>query len=517
MMSTTRSGLLSFLGEPSLEFGYGQALHDPRDGLMLFGPYEALATRSVAAGVVGTAEGIALYKKWVTRISHPIFVGTPTSDSHLGRRPPFFGFEQTFGIAWDARPVAEIGIDTAELTRTLYLDDAHIRVTNVVDLFVRKIVHSVETEDAQAPQLWFIVIPDIVKKYCRPTSTVQSTLRIKAAGRMRPKDAIRSFEEPFLLDELNTNAKPYFNAPDFHNQLKAAFLKKGILTQIVLESTLNYAEFSAEPTRVQRSGQVLEAGKAWNLGSSIYYKLGGRPWKLAAAREGVCYVGLVFKRAERESNPAAACCAAQMFLNSGDGMVFKGHVGPWYTAKRGDFHLSERAACELLAEAIATYRAKHDNAAPTEVFIHGRTRLSEDELRGFQAAVPPETKVVGIQISAGDDFRFYRIRHSTPIVRGTALILDDQSGYLWTRGFVPRLQTYPGVEVPVPLRVRITSGEADLEQVMQDILALTKLNYNSCTFADGVPVTLKFADAIGEILIAGRHDGRAPLPFRHYI
>ena len=53
--------------------------------------------------------------------------------------------------------------------------------------------------------------------------------------------------------------------------------------------------------------------------------------------------------------------------------------------------------------------------------------------------------------------------------------------------------------------------------VLGDILALTKLNYNSCVFADGVPVTLKFADAVGEILTAGPMDDVSPLPFKHYI
>jgi hypothetical protein len=46
---------------------------------------------------------------------------------------------------------------------------------------------------------------------------------------------------------------------------------------------------------------------------------------------------------------------------------------------------------------------------------------------------------------------------------------------------------------------------------------LTKLNYNTCIFGDGVPVTLKFADAVGEILTAGPIKGDIPLPFRHYI
>jgi len=43
------------------------------------------------------------------------------------------------------------------------------------------------------------------------------------------------------------------------------------------------------------------------------------------------------------------------------------------------------------------------------------------------------------------------------------------------------------------------------------------LNYNACIYGDGVPVTLKFADAVGEILTAGPVPKNSPFPFKHYI
>jgi len=55
------------------------------------------------------------------------------------------------------------------------------------------------------------------------------------------------------------------------------------------------------------------------MASAAYYKAGSRPWKLAGVRPGVCYLGLVFKNDEKNVDQSAACCAAQMFLDSGDG------------------------------------------------------------------------------------------------------------------------------------------------------------------------------------------------------
>ncbi len=71
--------------------------------------------------------------------------------------------------------------------------------------------------------------------------------------------------------------------------------------------------------------------------------------------------------------------------------------------------------------------------------------------------------------------------------------------------------------MPKPLLINIRRGEVSMRTVLQDILALTKLNYNTCMLADGQPVTLKFADAVGEILTAGPLTEIPPLPFKHYI
>ena len=54
-----------------------------------------------------------------------------------------------------------------------------------------------------------------------------------------------------------------------------------------------------------------------------------------------------FKKDETTGTSKNACCAAQMFLDSGDGVVFKGALGPWYNEDTGDFHLSHEAAKAL--------------------------------------------------------------------------------------------------------------------------------------------------------------------------
>jgi hypothetical protein len=148
--------------------------------------------------------------------------------------------------------------------------------------------------------------------------------------------------------------------------------------------------------------------------------------------------------------------------------------------------------------------------------LHGRVRFEADGWRGFRAAVDSRTNLVGVRIRRESYLKLFT-KGEHAVMRGTACLRDDWGAYLWTKGYTPRLQTYPGRGVPNPLMVEVCRGKADIKTVLRDVMVLTKLNYNTCVFADGEPVTLKFADAVGEILTAGPLENIPPLPFRHYI
>lgn len=320
-----------------------------------------------------------------------------------------------------------------------------------------------------------------------------------------------------MFEEDNRAAVAYQYEVDFHNQLKARLLGKAP-TQIVRESTIAPPVDDSVKERPKRDMSKYQAALAWNLTSAGFYKAGGRPWKMDEIRDGVCYLGLVFKRDETQADPKTACCAAQMFLDSGDGLVFKGAVGPWYTPDTNEYHLSHIAAKQLVAMAVKAYAdRREDKQPPKELFIHGRVWFGDEEWKGFSEAVDPaKTRIVGVKIRDDHGLRVFRLGRR-PVLRGMAYVLHPKAAYLWTRGYVPRLRTYVGREVPRPLRIDVLRGECDIKTVLGDVLALTKLNYNGCMFADGSPVTLRFADAVGEILTAGPVTPDNPLPFKHYI
>ena len=504
---------LIHITEPRLRFGYGQAVEDPRDGLMLFGPFARGDVYGIRAGVVGTPDGIRRFKTWVARIQSPI-ASAKTTDEAL-YTPTFPGFQTIYQVPWVPKPKVEVEIDPEELRKVLLLRQRHQRVFRTVDLYASKIIAS-RTQDEEQVDVWFVVEPDDIYKYCRPKSTVAPSIRISDDSQMSEAEAKKWAKEPSLFPEVTKALEPFDFEPDFHNQLKAKLLKHQIPTQVVQESTLTPEEFLNDlgyPTRRLDKPSTV----AWNLATAAFYKAGGRPWKLHRIRPGVCYLGLVFKRDDRSGDERNACCAAQMFLDSGDGVVFKGAVGPWYSGK-GEFHLKGEAPIDIVRLALETYRQKtHSGRPPRELFIHGRTYFNDEEWAGFQKSVTSQTNLVGVRIRRSKHLKLYSLGQY-PIMRGMTYIQDPRSAYLWTVGYTPRLQTYVGKEVPNPLFVQITQGKAPIVRVCSDILALTKLNYNACIFGDGEPVTLRFADAVGEILTAGPlGNDPPPLPFRYYI
>jgi hypothetical protein len=495
--------------EPLLEFGHGQILEDPRDGLTLFGSLDPAPQYGVRAGVIGTASGIQRFERWAHQIQKP--VGLSQNEN---ARPPFPGFEATFHASWDIARVSKIQVDAAELLDALNIGDAHQRVHTAVSLYAEPILGFLRAEE-EPVDLWFVIIPGEVYKRCRPRSHVRKSESIKVAGEMSPRLARRIKENRSLFEELNKDAVPYQFEPNFRHQLKGRLLGDKVATQVIREPTIAFREFRNKSGHLAQDLSKMESAIAWNIATTAFYKTGGRPWKLAAIREGVCYLGLVFKLDERGQRRGWACCAAKMFLDSGDGIVFRGALGPWYSTETREFHLSELAAMDLMKTALTEYKLKR-GSLPQEVFIHGKVRFGSDEWRGFQIAAGREVKLVGVRIREDATLRLFKGDRNT-VLRGLAFVRDQRTAYLWTRGFVPRIQTYAGREVPVPLVVDICRGEADTKVVLQDIMALTKLNYNTCVFADGIPVTLRFADAVGEILTAGPLEGVPPLPFKYYI
>jgi hypothetical protein len=495
------------LKEPTLRFAHNQSVEDPRDGLTLFGPFDKGLVNNFSVGIIGTPEGIRRCKSWLYKINKPIY--HPTRDV---ARPFFPGFEEVFGVSINLNAIPELPVDEKLLGLFYRYDDPHVRVSEIVDLYADQLLKYIK-EGERIPRLWFVVIPDIVYTLCRPKSknTAENPIHVGISD-----PYTRQVEGWFENEDYPRWREAYKYENHFHNQLKIKLLKHRLLTQIVKEKTIAYHEYLNLTDKQRSARRNFETAIAWNLCATMYYKIGGLPWKLGDIRQEVCYIGLSFKQDRQNVDERYACCAAQMFLDSGDGTVFRGRVGPYYNPATKEYHLTREKAFELLSLALDSFKKENEGNLPKQIFIHGKTFFGDDEWAGFTDAADNKVSLIGIRIRHEKIFKLFRSKNY-PILRGSYYIKGKRTAYLWTKGFIPRLQSILGLETPNPLSVHLIRGEEDIVTVCRDILALTKLNYNSCIFCDGTPVTLKFADAIGEILTAGPNENLEILPFMYYI
>ncbi len=515
---------LIYLNEPKLIFGYNQKTIDPRDGLTLFGPYESLAPFSVKAGVVATSNGFEAYKYFVERVNKPII----STKKVYGKikideisRPSFPGFEAIFNISWPTTPEIYKELDSSKLNTLLKEKKKKKRILKVVDYYLQKILEATKKEDTQV-NIWFIIVPRNLYSRCRPGSwgsevsrEVRQFLDLTRAGQQLFNFLL---EDEEFQDDLKNE---YDSREDFHHVLKARLIQEKITipVQLIVESTLYFRDKKYN----KELDENIKAHLAWTQSTTLYYKLGKLPWKLGDIRDGVCYLGLVFKKLKTPAQKGNVCSAAQMFLKDGDGSVFRGNIGAWESKSLKEFHLDEKASCELLTLALDDYFEKW-NKYPNELFIHGRAKFSEEEWTGFKKAIEGKkaaTELTGVVIKESSNFKIFRdIEHESSnygVLRGLAFQISDREAYLMTRGFIPRLNTSSSIEVPNSLHIQITRGTSDMGKVLNDVLALTKLNYNACIFGDGVPVTLRFSDLIGNILTATENWKVDIRQFRFYI
>lgn len=203
-MKMTTPDPVTILPEPTIEFGLRQRLHDPHDGLALFGPFDAASgahPKSVTYAVVGTAQGLSAFVEWC-QMMRGAAVPDPLRDQ-VGRRPlnqklwpPYPGFEAAFLSTWPESPVWAKELDRAELLRCASEADPNKRAFDVVNAYLN-VIETALKRDAR-PAVIVCVVPEEVWLNCRPESRV-----VGAVGeRITPSEPIcaaRRTDEPLRV------------------------------------------------------------------------------------------------------------------------------------------------------------------------------------------------------------------------------------------------------------------------------------------------------------------------------
>lgn len=474
------------LEPPSLQFG-GAGVHtDPKIGLAHAGPFDlrfgAARQARINVGIVGPAAMVAATRSWLERCRTPI----PVLGEQSLLRKPFPGFENVFraGLNFqDDWTVTFSEGSTTSLERILEEGDPFKRFQKIVDLYAEAHRHMAARE-VNRPDVVILALPDEVR---RRSGTVERGLSSEERGRAKEiVKARRTGQMDFfdVLDEVEQTEDDFLRR-DLRHALKARALANGLPVQIATSSLLIDSNSNQDP-----------ATRAWNFAVSLYYKAGGVPWRLPSGGPDTCFVGISFHHFRTVQRHLVQSTLAQAFSSEGEGFAIRGQGVPADEDQGLNLHLSEEQAFSLGANILNEYRLR-TGGSPLRVVIHKTTFYDSAERAGFSAALG-DLPIVELVTLVPSSFRLMRFGTYPPKV-GTLCSVNNARDYLFTSGFMPELETYPGPHVPQPFEVR-RSGDGDTVSAAQDVLNLTRMNWNTADIRGKWPVTLSFARRVGGIL-----------------
>jgi len=177
--------------------------------------------------------------------------------------------------------------------------------------------------------------------------------------------------------------------------------------------------------------------------------------------------------------------------------------------------LDRESARKIVEKALSEYHGSRGKF-PERLVIHKTSRYTNPEIEGFELAM--ENKGMAYDLVSLTKAPLRLIRWGQyPVPRAAMYGFSESDAYLYTKGFIPDLQTYPGSHIPSPFWVQRARGDSSMETICDEVLMLTKLNWNTADFCCGVPITLSFARNVGEVFKEfGENDQYEPSRFFRY-
>lgn len=486
------------LSPPKLQFGGAGAYRDPKAGLSAAGPFDlrfgsARKTR-LHVGIIGPETQISATKRWLDRCGGEIAVpGQPT----LLRRP-FPGFGEVFHATVLVPDSSTITLTSEDISQALQ-GDRYRGFQRIVDVYSG--AHErLAVREVNRPDVVLMCIPDDV---LARLSTVERKVteaerkRAKQLEQARTRSQLDLFD---LLEEVEETPDDFLKR-DLRLALKARALKNRLPIQLATDALLLDGVRNQDP-----------ATRAWNFSVGLYYKAGGVPWRLPPTARETCFVGVSFHHFRTTQKAIVRSSLAQAFSSDGEGFAIRGEGVPVEPDQGRNVHLSEAQAFHLARSVLAEYELR-TGGAPLRVVLHKTSHFDQAERAGFTAALR-DTPIVSMVTLVPSLVRMLRYGVYPPAV-GTLCTVNNDRTFLFTTGFMPELGTYPGPHVPQPFEVQCI-GE-DASEAAQDVLNLTRMNWNTADIRAKWPVSLSFARRVGGILDEYGDEELADTSFRYFL
>lgn len=314
---------------------------------------------------------------------------------------------------------------------------------------------------------------------------------------------------------LPSRWESHFTAGEFdlHDHVKAAAAQLGLPTQIVTDQALTYH---------------CRASVSWRLATALYAKAGGTPYKLAAGGmldPSAAYIGLAYgiRDAGRPGAAFVVCCS-QLFDGQGGGLEFVAYDLTEDVDPRNPL-LSRAQMRTVLSRSLCVYADRHAGRRPGQLIVHKAFPFTDEETRGAAEAwgrgedltcvslIRPVWR--GILVVRAADPRTGP-RYGYAVDRGTLAQLDGHSALLWVAGnareatLTGRNYLQGGKGTPRPLLLTRHSGRGPLAEPAAQILALSKMDWNTDALYRSLPATVTYAQVLAKVV---KHENLPPVPY----
>lgn len=458
-----------FIKEPELLFAEGHRQCDPKTGIPLYGPRSIGTTRhkqEVHVGFIGPSEAVDRAQRFYDSCCD----GVEGDEDHA----PFPGCRADRGYRCELRMDNRL---IEPITRQEYKDILDTRLSRdrfetFVGLLDRKM--EILTQRDHPLDYVVLVLPDDLYRRCR-------VVNYKEKG-----------EGPVHRD--------------LHRAFKAIAMKYQTATQILRESTTGLTD---SRRKVDHPSVI-----AWNLFNGLYFKVDGLPWGPTDLRPASCFIGISFFR-PLGSTSTLRTSVVQAFDENGDGLVLRGHRFDWDENRDGKSpHLPEDMATDLISMVLDRYQDERGHL-PQRVVVHKSSRFEPEEQAGFEDALRGINRYDLVSLCPSSQHRLLRAGQY-PALRGTAFNIGDVS-YCYTSGYLTYQGRYPHGHVPSPLQIADHVGDTPRNQLLREVMTLTKMNWNSANMAGLIPITLRFSRLVGDILREVPEGQTAQPKYKYYM
>jgi SIR2-like domain len=305
---------------------------------------------------------------------------------------------------------------------------------------------------------------------------------------------------------------------DTHDFVKAYSVQHGISTQF-----LNQETFKDET----------QCRVWWWLSLAFYVKSMRTPWVLDGLDESTAFVGLGFsvKHAVEKRRHIVLGCS-HIYSARGIGLQYRLSKIENPVFFGGNPFLSREDARQV-GERIRELFFESRSKLPDRVVIHKRTPFRFDERVGLREGLSGVANIEMLEIYVDESLRYVASSVNSrgeldadgyPVKRCTTVKLDDRSALLWVHGASLEVSTnarrpyFQGKRrIPAPIILRRHAGNSDLRMVAEEILGLSKMNWNTFDFYTKLPATVHSSNEIARIGSLLERFGANSYDFRLFI